>query len=49
MLAVPSRLSDVGVPTGVQIVGYPYDDLTVFRIGAAVEQARPSAGKLPPL
>ena len=49
VLAVPSGLSDVGVPTGVQIVGHPYDDLTVFRIGAAVEQARPWAQKLPPL
>ncbi|AUI51449.1 amidase [Arthrobacter crystallopoietes] len=49
VLAVPSGLSDVGVPTGVQIVGHPYDDLTVFRVGAAVEQARPWAGKLPPL
>jgi aspartyl-tRNA(Asn)/glutamyl-tRNA(Gln) amidotransferase subunit A len=49
VLAVPSGLSDVGVPTGVQIVGHPYDDHTVFRVGAAVEQAHPWAGKLPPL
>jgi aspartyl-tRNA(Asn)/glutamyl-tRNA(Gln) amidotransferase subunit A len=25
----------------VQIVGHPYDDVTVFRVGAAVERARP--------
>jgi aspartyl-tRNA(Asn)/glutamyl-tRNA(Gln) amidotransferase subunit A len=49
VLAVPSGLSGVGVPTGVQIVGHPYDDLTVFRIGAAVEKARPWSGQLPPL
>jgi Asp-tRNA(Asn)/Glu-tRNA(Gln) amidotransferase A subunit family amidase len=41
VLAVPSGLADNGVPTGIQIVGRPYDDLTPFRIGAACERARP--------
>jgi Asp-tRNA(Asn)/Glu-tRNA(Gln) amidotransferase A subunit family amidase len=41
VLAVPSGHADNGVPTGVQIVGHPYDDVTVFRVGAAVERARP--------
>ncbi|NKX55163.1 amidase [Arthrobacter mobilis] len=49
VLAVPSGLSSAGLPTGVQIVGHPYDDQTVFRIGAAVERARPWADRLPPL
>lgn len=49
VLAVPSGLANVGIPTGVQIVGHPYDDDTVFRIGATIEESRPWAGKLPPL
>jgi aspartyl-tRNA(Asn)/glutamyl-tRNA(Gln) amidotransferase subunit A len=38
VLAVPSGLAPNGVPTGVQIVGRTFDDATVFRVGAAVEQ-----------
>ncbi len=49
VLAVPSGLADVGIPTGVQIVGHPYQDHSVFRVGAAIEQARPWAGRFPPL
>ncbi len=41
VLAVPSGFADNGVPTGVQIAGRTYDDLTPFRIGAALEEARP--------
>jgi aspartyl-tRNA(Asn)/glutamyl-tRNA(Gln) amidotransferase subunit A len=32
-----------GLPTGIQIVGHTYDDATVFRVGKALEQARPWA------
>jgi len=39
VLSVPSGLAGNGVPTGVQIVGRTYDDVTVFRVGAAVERA----------
>jgi amidase len=41
VLAVPSGFADNGVPTGIQIVGRTYDDETVFRIGAALEQVQP--------
>jgi aspartyl-tRNA(Asn)/glutamyl-tRNA(Gln) amidotransferase subunit A len=41
VLNVPSGLADNGVPTGVQIVGRPYEDVTVFRAGAAYERLRP--------
>lgn len=41
VLNVPSGFADNGVPTGIQIVGRSYDDLTPFRIGAACERARP--------
>ncbi|MBG6214000.1 MAG: amidase [Cryobacterium sp.] len=43
VLAVPSGMADCGIPTGVQIVGHPFDDDTVFRIGATVEIVRPWA------
>ncbi len=41
VLSVPSGFADNGVPTGVQIVGHPYDDVTVFKVGAALETVRP--------
>ena len=40
-LAVPSGFADSGVPSGIQIVGRPYDDVTVFRIARALERRRP--------
>jgi aspartyl-tRNA(Asn)/glutamyl-tRNA(Gln) amidotransferase subunit A len=48
VLAVPSGVAaSNGVPTGVQIVARTYDDVTAFRVGAAVEQARPWSGLAP--
>jgi Asp-tRNA(Asn)/Glu-tRNA(Gln) amidotransferase A subunit family amidase len=41
VLAVPSGFGDTGVPTGIQIVGKAYDDVSVFRAGAAYEAAAP--------
>lgn len=38
--STPSGFSaSTGVPTGVQVIGKAYDDLTVFRISAALETA----------
>jgi aspartyl-tRNA(Asn)/glutamyl-tRNA(Gln) amidotransferase subunit A len=37
VLAVPSGIAANGVPTGVQIVARTYDDVTAFRVGAALE------------
>ncbi|ALT77141.1 amidase [Paucibacter sp. KCTC 42545] len=34
VLAAPTGLSDIGVPTGMQIVANAYDDETVFRVAA---------------
>jgi len=39
VLSVPSGLAANAVPTGVQIVGRTYDDVSVFRVGTAVERA----------
>ncbi|MEV0171994.1 amidase [Streptomyces sp. NPDC050803] len=41
VLNVPSGMSSWGLPIGLQIVGHPYDDPTVFRIGKALEAVRP--------
>ncbi|GAA3702443.1 amidase [Arthrobacter ginkgonis] len=41
VLSVPSGVADDGVPTGVQVVGHPLDEATVFRLGAAVEALIP--------
>ena len=41
VLAVPSGRASNGVPTGIQIVGKSYDDVSVFRTGAALEAANP--------
>jgi aspartyl-tRNA(Asn)/glutamyl-tRNA(Gln) amidotransferase subunit A len=38
VLSVPSGRASNGVPTGVQVVARPYDDVTVFRVGAAAER-----------
>jgi Asp-tRNA(Asn)/Glu-tRNA(Gln) amidotransferase A subunit family amidase len=39
VLNVPSGFADNGVPTGLQLVGRTFDDLTPFRLGAALERA----------
>jgi Asp-tRNA(Asn)/Glu-tRNA(Gln) amidotransferase A subunit family amidase len=41
VLVVPAGFASNGVPVGMQIIGRRYDDVTPFRIGAALEQVRP--------
>ncbi len=41
VLAVPSGMTGTGLPTGLQVVGRVEDDVTVFRVAAALEQRRP--------
>ena len=48
-LSVPSGTTKDGLPTALQIVGRRYDDETVLRIGAALEEARPWAQRRPPI
>lgn len=47
--SVPSGFARSGVPTGLQIVGRPYDDASVFQAATAFEAARPWRGRRPPL
>lgn len=46
---IPSGFASSGVPTGLQIVGRPYDDLTVFQVARAYEEAAPWSGRRPPV
>ena len=39
VMSVPSGLAANGVPTGVQVVGRTYEDVSVFQVGAAIEAA----------
>jgi amidase len=41
VMSVPSGFSSSRVPTGIQIVGPSFDDLSVFQVAAAVERERP--------
>jgi Asp-tRNA(Asn)/Glu-tRNA(Gln) amidotransferase A subunit family amidase len=47
--SIPSGFASNGVPTGLQIVGKTYDDLSVFRAAAAFEAAKPWRGQRPQL
>ena len=47
VLAVPSGFASNGVPTGIQVVGKTYDDVSVFRAGAAYERVRPWSDRRP--
>jgi aspartyl-tRNA(Asn)/glutamyl-tRNA(Gln) amidotransferase subunit A len=43
-IAVPGGLSSQGIPLGLQLIGKPFDEATLFQAGAAIEKA---AGPLP--
>jgi aspartyl-tRNA(Asn)/glutamyl-tRNA(Gln) amidotransferase subunit A len=41
VMAVPSGRAADGLPTGVQVVGPTFDDVSVFHVAAAIERERP--------
>ena len=41
VMALPSGRASSGVPTGIQIIGRPHDDQTVFQIANAFEKEKP--------
>lgn len=47
VMSVPTGFAQSGVPTGMQIVARPFDDLRVFRAASAFEQAKPWHRKRP--
>jgi aspartyl-tRNA(Asn)/glutamyl-tRNA(Gln) amidotransferase subunit A len=46
-IAVPAGLSAEGLPLGLQLIGRPFDEETLFSLAAAIEQAAPKV-ELPP-
>lgn len=41
VLSIPSGIATCGIPTGLQIVGKPWDEKQVFAIGAVIEMMQP--------
>ena len=41
VLSVPVGFTDAGLPVGIQVVTRPYDDVTAFHIGQAIETWHP--------
>jgi aspartyl-tRNA(Asn)/glutamyl-tRNA(Gln) amidotransferase subunit A len=48
-LSVPCGFTAAGLPAGLQIVGRPFDEATILRIGHAYERATPWHRQRPPL
>jgi aspartyl-tRNA(Asn)/glutamyl-tRNA(Gln) amidotransferase subunit A len=46
---VPCGFSGAGLPLGFQIVGRPFDEVTVLRLGHAYEQAAGWHPRRPPV
>ena len=38
-LVAPAGLSSEGLPLGLQLIGRPFDEETLFTLGEAIEQA----------
>ncbi|HEX9818904.1 MAG TPA: amidase [Methylomirabilota bacterium] len=49
VLALPNGVGRNGLPLGMQIVGRPFDEPTILRIGHAYERATEWHGRRPPL
>jgi aspartyl-tRNA(Asn)/glutamyl-tRNA(Gln) amidotransferase subunit A len=47
-LSLPCGFSNDGLPIGLQIVGRPFDEATVLRVGHAYEQATEWHRRRPP-
>ncbi len=48
-MSLPLHWSDDGLPIGVQLIGRPFAEATLVRLGAQLEQARPWADRRPPV
>jgi aspartyl-tRNA(Asn)/glutamyl-tRNA(Gln) amidotransferase subunit A len=48
-ISVPCGFSTAGLPIGLQLIGKPFDEATLFRVGAAYEAATDWRSRKPPL
>jgi Asp-tRNA(Asn)/Glu-tRNA(Gln) amidotransferase A subunit family amidase len=48
-LSVPCGFTPAGLPAGLQLIGRPFDEPTILRIGHAYEQATPWHRERPPI
>jgi amidase len=48
-MSVPLHWNDDGLPIGVQIVGRPFEEATLIRLAAQLEEARPWRDRRPPV
>ena len=48
-VSLPLSWSGEGLPIGVQLVGRPADEATLFRVSAQVESAHPWRDRRPPV
>lgn len=46
-VSLPLHWSTAGLPVGVQAIGRPFDEATLLRLAAQVEEARPWIGRFP--
>ncbi|HVL80920.1 MAG TPA: amidase [Actinomycetota bacterium] len=48
-VSLPLHTDEHGLPVGVQVVGRPFDEATLIRVSAQLEQAAPWADRRPPV
>jgi aspartyl-tRNA(Asn)/glutamyl-tRNA(Gln) amidotransferase subunit A len=48
-LSVPVGFDPAGLPLGMQIIGRPFDERTILRVGRAYESASDTVGRIAPL
>jgi amidase len=47
-VSLPLSWSRSGLPVGVQLIGRPFDEASLVRLAAQLEEARPWSGRFPP-
>ncbi|CCG03404.1 amidase [Blastococcus saxobsidens] len=48
-LTLPVGFDDAGLPLGMQVIGRPFDEATVLRVGRAYEQVSDAVGRVAPV